>query len=150
MMCKQPDDSSIGQCEHNITQGFLLASLLWYQKVVFNKSPILSLSLYLALFFISIHQQYMLFWIGIGHTLINLMERENQIGPWSRSCLWLYYTKDWVTNQESPELPLYTFKPVWRTTFKSPWGKLPNFIGMKLTTDVILLFLPSVNDDVFV
>ena len=39
----------------NITQGFLLVSLLWYQKVV-NKSPILSLSLYLGLFFISLHQ----------------------------------------------------------------------------------------------
>ena len=58
--------------------------------------------------------------------------------------------RDWVTNQEPPELPLYTFKPVWRTTFKSPWGKLPNLLGMKLTTDVILLFLPSVNDGIFV
>ena len=148
-MCKQLDESLSGQCEHNITKGFLLVSLLWYQKV-FNKFPILSLSLYLGLFFILIHQQCMLFWIGIGHTLINVMERENQIGPWSRSCLWLYHTKDWVTNQEPPELPLYTFKPVWRTTFKTPWDKLPNLIGMKLTTDVILLFLPSVNDDVFV
>ena len=67
-------------------------SLLWYQNV-FKKSPILSLSLNLGLFFISIHQQCMLFWIGIGHTSINVVERENQIGAWSRSCLWLYHTK---------------------------------------------------------
>ena len=26
--------------------------------------------------------------------------------------------RDWVTNGEPPELSLYTFKPVWRTTFK--------------------------------
>ena len=53
--------------------------------------------------------------------------------------------RDWVTNWESPELSLYTFKPMYRTTFKTPWGKLPNLLGMKLTTDEILQFLPSVN-----
>ena len=58
--------------------------------------------------------------------------------------------RDWVTNQESPELSLYTFKPVCWTTFKTPWGKLPNLLGMKLTTDVILLFLSSVNNGIFV
>ena len=58
--------------------------------------------------------------------------------------------RDWVTNWEPPELPLYTFKAVWRTTFKTSWGKLPNLLGMKFTTDVILLLLPSVNDGVFV
>ena len=136
----------IGQCEHNITQGFLLVLLLWYQKIV-DKSPILSLSLYLGLFFISIHQQCMLFRIGIGHTLINVMERKNQVGAWSRSCLWLYHIK---RLSYKPRTSWATFKPVWRTTFKSPWGKLPNLLGMKLTTDVILLFLPSVNDGVFV
>ena len=47
-MCKQLDEPLIGQCEHNITQGFLLVLLLCYQKDV-NKSPILSLSLYLGL-----------------------------------------------------------------------------------------------------
>ena len=56
-------------------------------------TPILSWSLYLGLFFISIHQHCMLFWIGIGHILVNVMERENQIGAWSRSWLWLYHTK---------------------------------------------------------
>ena len=53
--------------------------------------------------------------------------------------------RDWVANWESPELSLYTFKPVYRTTFKTPWGKLPSLLGMKLTTDEILQFLPSVN-----
>ena len=67
---KKPDESLIGQCKHNITQRFLLVSLLWYRKVDFDKSLILSSSLYLELFFISIHQQCMVFWIGIGHTLM--------------------------------------------------------------------------------
>ena len=57
--------------------------------------------------------------------------------------------RDWVTNQEPPELSLYTFKPVWRTTHKTPCNKLQNKLGMKLTTDVILMFLPSMNDGVF-
>ena len=34
-------------------------------------------------------------------------------------CDHLYNTKRlWVTNREPPEFSLYTFKPVWRTTFK--------------------------------
>ena len=72
IMCKQPDELLIGQCEHNITRGFLLVSLLWYQKVVFDKCLILCYSLYLGLSFVSIHQQCILFWIGIGHTLIEV------------------------------------------------------------------------------
>ena len=35
-------------------------------------------------------------------------------------------------------------------SFKTPWGKLPNLLGVKLTTDVILLFLSSVNNGIFV
>ena len=54
-----------------------------------------------------------------------------------------------VTNQESSELFLYTFKPVCRTSSEAPRGKLPNLLGMKLTTNVTLLFL-SVNNDTFV
>ena len=35
-------------------------------------------------------------------------------------------------------------------TFKTPWGKLPNLLEVKLTTDVILQFLSSVNNGIFV
>ena len=134
--------------QHN--QGVLLVPLLWYQKVV-KKSPILPLSLYLGLFFISIHQQCMLFRIGNEHTFINIMEWENQVGSWSRSCLWLYHAKKLsYKHPEPPKLSLYTFKPVWIATFKTPWGKLKNLLGMKLTTDIILLSLPSVNNGIFV
>ena len=35
-------------------------------------------------------------------------------------------------------------------TFKTPWGKLPNLLEMKLTADVTWLFLSSVNTDIFV
>ena len=55
-----------------------------------------------------------------------------------------------VTNQESPELSLYTFKRVCRTTFQKAWGKLSNLLGMKLTTDITWLFLSAVNTEIFV
>ena len=55
-----------------------------------------------------------------------------------------------VTNQESPELSLYTFKRVCRTTFQKAWGKLSNLLGMKLTTDITWLFLSAVNTDIFI
>ena len=55
-----------------------------------------------------------------------------------------------VTNQESPELSLYTFKRVCRTTFQKVSGKLPNLLGMKLTADTTWLFLSAVNTDIFV
>ena len=45
---------------------------------------------------------------------------------------------------------LYTFKPVCRTTFKTPWGKLQNLLEMNLTTDITLLFPSAVNNDIFV
>ena len=35
-------------------------------------------------------------------------------------------------------------------TFKTPRGKLPNLLKVKLTTDVILLYLSSVNNAIFV
>ena len=67
------------------------------------------------------------------------------------ACHYLLHVKRLlVTNREPPELSLYTFKPVRRTTFKTPWGKLPNLLGMKLTTDATLLFLSVVNNDIFV
>ena len=85
------------------------------------------------------------------HTLINVVYRENQIDlASSRFCSWLYRTKRlWVTNREPPELSLYAFKPVWKTTFKTPWRKLPNLLGIKLLTDAILLFLLSVNNVIY-
>ena len=45
-----------------------------------------------------------------------------------------------ITNRESPELSLYTFKSVCRTTLETPWGKLHILLGMKLITDVIYRF----------
>ena len=147
---KQPNESLIGQCEQKITQGFLLVSLLWYQKFVFDKSPILSYSLYLGIFFISIHQQWMLFWLGIGHTLIKFKGKIELVHEIDLASDHVSYTNRLlVTNQESPELSLYPFKRVCRTTFQKTWGKLPNLLGMKLTTDITWLFLSSVNTDVF-
>ena len=55
-----------------------------------------------------------------------------------------------MTNQESPELFLYTFKSVCRTTLETPWGKLHVLLGMKLITDVTLPFLLEVNNDIFI
>ena len=88
-----------------------MVSLLWYQKEVIYKSSVLSWILYLGLSFFSIHQQYMLFWIIIGHKSY----RDNQIGAWNRCCLWLlkHTKKLLVRNQESPEL--YTHLNQWET-----------------------------------
>ena len=36
-----------------------------------------------------------------------------------------------------------------RTSFETPWGKLWNLFRMKLTTDVTLLFLSGVDNDIF-
>ena len=55
-----------------------------------------------------------------------------------------------VTNQESPELSLYTFKWVRKTIFETPVGKLQNLLGMKLKTDVTWLFLSPVKTEIFV
>ena len=65
----------------------------------------------------------------------------------------IYITpRDWELQTESflSSLSLYAFTPVWRTTFKTPGGKFPNLLEMKLTTNVILLFLSAVNTDIFV
>ena len=37
-----------------------------------------------------------------------------------------------------------------RNTFETPWGKLRNLLGMKLTTNVTLLLLSAVDNDIFV
>ena len=55
-----------------------------------------------------------------------------------------------VANWESPELSVYTFKSVYRSTFETLWERLQNLLGMKLTTDVTLLCLSVVDGDTFV
>ena len=37
-----------------------------------------------------------------------------------------------------------------RTTFETPWDKLRNLLGMESTTDVTLLSLLAVDNDIFV
>ena len=73
---------------------------------------------------------------------------ENQIGVWNRSCLWplIGHHETASQNQESLEFSLYTFKPVWETTFETLWGKLQILLEMKLTTDVTVLFLSAANN----
>ena len=79
--------------------------------------------------------------------------RENQIGVWSRSCLWLL-----IAHQESVSyklrtswaLSIYTFKPVCETTFETYWGKLQNLLGIKFTTEANSLFFSAVNNGIFV
>ena len=63
----------------------------------------------------------------------------NQIGAWNISCLWplvALTNRLLFTKRKCPELSLYTFKAVWRIIFKTPWGKLQNLLGIKLTSDV--------------
>ena len=56
----------------------------------------------------------------------------------------------YVTNWKPSELFLYAFKLVCRTTFQTYWDKLQNLLGMKLITDVTLLFFSAVNNGLFI
>ena len=51
------------------------------------------------------------------------------------------------TNWELPDLLLYTFKLVFRTTLETPYSKLRILLEMKLTSDVTIAFLLAVNND---
>ena len=102
--------------------------------------------MYLGLSFVSIHQQCILFW-----THSHKSYRENQIGAWNRSCLWpLIAHQETVSYKPrirwAISIYLYTFKPMCRTTFKTPWSKVQNLLEIKLTTNVTLLFLSIVNN----
>ena len=61
-----------------------------------------------------------------------------------------------IAHQESVSYKLriywvfYTFKLVCRTTFETLWERLQNLLGMKLTTDVTLLCLSALYNDIFV
>ena len=55
-----------------------------------------------------------------------------------------------VTNREPPEVSLCKFKLVSRTTVETFWGKFQNLLRMQVKTDVTLLFVSAVNNDIFV
>ena len=74
-------------------------------------------------------------------------------GGWS----WVEIEMSWMEMDETGWSWVEMDAAGWRwvhglviSTFKTPWCKLPNLLGMKLTTDVILLFLSSVNNDILV
>ena len=92
----------------------------------------------------------MVFWVGIGYTLIKFTGKIKLVYEVDLVCDHLWYTKTLlVTNWEPPELSLYTFKPVCRTTLETYWGKLQNLLGMKVTTDVTWQFFSAVNNGLF-
>ena len=119
-MWKWPDESLIGQCEHNITQGFLLLSLLSYQKVVFVKLPIITKFIFRAFLYLnssSLHVVLNRYW---AHTLIKVIGKIKLVHEVDLVCDHLKNTKiKLVTNLESPELYLYASKPVFRTIFET-------------------------------
>ena len=55
-----------------------------------------------------------------------------------------------ITNRESSDLSLCTFKSVCRTTLDTPWSKLQILLGIKLATDVTLPSFLKVNNDIFI
>ena len=103
--------------------------------------------MYLGLSLTLIYQQCMLFSLGIGHILINVTREIKLVHETYLVCDHLWHTNRLlITNREPPELSLYAFKAVWRITFETPWGKPQNLFGIKLTTDVTLLFLSPMNN----
>ena len=148
-MWKWPDESLIGQCEHNITQGFLLVSLLSYQKVVFAKLPIIIKFVFRAFLYLnssSLHVVLNRYW---AHTLIKVIGKIKLVHEVDLVCDHLKNGKIKFRNLESPELSLHPFKPVCRTIFETLWDKLQNLPEMKLTTGVTLLLLSAVDNDIF-
>ena len=99
VVCKQSHESLIGQCEDNITQRFLLVSLLWYQMALMDNSPILSKNLYSGLSSLLIHWKYMLFWISISHTFTKVKAKIILLSEIDVVCDHLQHTKKlFVTN----------------------------------------------------
>ena len=78
--------------------------------------------------------------------------RENEIRASNRSYLWRLRTHLETVSykQELTQLFLYTFKPVCRTTFETPWGKHQSLLEIKFAKDVNLLFISAVENDTFV
>ena len=70
----------------------------------------------------------MLFWISIGHAFIEVKREIKLVHEIDLVCDYFYHTNRLlITNGEPPELSLSTFKPVWRITFETPWGKTSKF-----------------------
>ena len=128
-MCKKPDDSLIGQCENNITQGLLLVSLLWNQKIVFGKSQMLSQFVFRA--FLYLNSSTVHFVLNWYWTHFDKSYRENQTDASNRFCSWpLTAHQETVSykHRTSWALSLHTFKPVCSTKFfeekfKSAWNE---------------------------
>ena len=111
----------------------LLGVTAMISKSCFDKSLILSSSLYEELSFISIHKECMLFWIGIGHTLIEGKREIKLVHEIDLAYDHFYHTNSLlIRNRDPPELSLYRFKPVWRITFATPrnlkftWNEVGN------------------------
>ena len=71
-MWKWPDESLIGQCEHNITQGFLLVSLLSYQKDDFVKFPIIIKFVFRAFLYLNLSSLHVILNRYWANTLIKV------------------------------------------------------------------------------
>ena len=114
-MWKQPDEALIGPCEHNITQGFFLVSLLSYQKVVFVKFPVIIKFVFRASLYLNSSSLHVVLNRYCAHTLIKVTGKIKLLHEIDLVCDLLKNTKrKLVTNLESPELSLNAFKPVCR------------------------------------
>ena len=127
-----------------------MVSLLSYQKAVFVKFPIVTKFVFRAFLYLnssSLHGILNRYW---AHTMIKVTGKVKLVYEIELVCDHLKNTKrKSVTNLESRELSLYTFKLVCRTILETLWGKLQSLLGMKLTTGVTLLLLLVVDNDFF-
>ena len=88
--------------------------------------------------------------IRIWHTFVDFTGNIKLVHEIDLICIQLAHKKPLVTKQEPLQVSVYAFKPLCRTTFKAPWVKHQNLIKMMLATDVTLLFLSAVNNDILV
>ena len=126
-----------------------MVPLLWYQKVAFVKFPIIMKFVIRAFLYLNSSSLHMVFSRYWAH---KKSYRESKIGASNRSFLWPF-----IKHQEKISYKprifwalSYAFKTVYRTISETLWDKLQNLLAMKLTTDVTLLLLSAVDNDIFI
>ena len=137
-MCKKPDDSLIGQCENNITQGLLLVSLLWNQKIVFGKSQMLSQFVFRA--FLYLNSSTVHFVLNWYWTHFDKSYRENQTDASNRFCSWpLTAHQETVSYKHRTSWALSLCIHLNQFVAPNSLRKSSNLLGMKLRRDVTSL-----------
>ena len=147
-MCKKPDESLIGQCDHDITQGVPLVSLskgtYWQISNIVIKF-VLTAFLYLDPCCLNPTVNVVLNW---HLTCFSKYGRENQIGARIRSCI-LPTLAHWETLWQTEREPSEYIQTSAQVFLKHLEANFKNLDRMELMSDLTLQFFLSLNNDLF-